>query len=242
MGRNASKNIAIGTQQGEGQVSQCTVVPISASSFTQPAEAGRNVEAENIPLSMTGATCVPAPESAVSQIQIPGINDGRKGIGEMKPETQNGGDPPVVGRKPTGSDKAAPLFLHRQEWSEEDSLKLAIDITSISPSSVRYFEMGQDNAFHIGHVTKHDEDGFYLYTESQSHLSINGQPITGDPAKISGVLANYQFGGMTAVLAYLESLESIDSDAEPEGSECLPANSPEHLIDNPTSENGDDVE
>ena len=154
-------------------------------------------------------------------------------------EFGNGGNPPVVGRKPTGSDSAAQLFLHPKEWSEEDSLKLAIDLTSINPSSVRYFEMGRDNAFHIGHVTKHEEDGFYLYTESQSHLSINGQPVTGDPAKISGVLANYQFGGMTAVNAYLESLECEDSDEEPEGSESLQANSPEHMSINSASESGD---
>jgi hypothetical protein len=243
MAANSKKNIAIGTQWGEGQLSLDTLLPISASSITQPAEAGSNVEAEDIPLSMTGATGAPAPNgSAVSQIQIPGMNDGRKGIGEMKPETQNGGDPPVVGRKPTGSDSAAQLFLHRQEWSEEDSLKVAIDLTSISASSVRYFEMGQDNAFHIGHVTKHDEDGFYLYTESQSHLSINGEPITGDPAKISGVLANYQFGGMTAVLAYLDSIKSDHLDEEPEGSQSLQANSPEHLKVNSPTENGDEVE
>ena len=157
-------------------------------------------------------------------------------------EFENGGVPPVVGRKPTGSDNAAQLFLHRQVWSEEDSLKVAIDLTSISASSVRYFEMGQDNAFHIGHVTKHDEDGFYLYTESQSHLSINGQSVTGDPAKISGVLANYQFGGMKAVNAFLESLECDYSDEELEGSQCLPANSPEDLNIDSTSENGESVE
>lgn len=60
---------------------------------------------------MTGATGAPAPESAVSQIQIPGINDGRKVIGKMKPETRNCGDSPVVGRKPTCSDSAAQLSL-----------------------------------------------------------------------------------------------------------------------------------
>lgn len=155
---------------------------------------------------------------------------------------QNGGDPPVVGRKPTGSDCAAPLFIANGEWSKEDSLKSAIDLTCVSPSSVRYFEMGQDNAFHIGHVAKHDADGFYLYTESQSHLSINGQPITGDPAKISGVLANYQFGGMTAVLAYLDSIKSDDFIEEPEGSESLAANSPEHLKVNSPTDNGDEVD
>ena len=44
---------------------------------------------------------------------------------------------------------------------------------------------------------------------------------------------------MTAVNAYLESLERDDSDEEPEGSESLPANSPEHVIITPALENGD---
>ena len=52
---------------------------------------------------------------------------------------------------------------------------------------------------------------------------------------------NYKLLGAEAVFAYLASRNG-DSDEEPEGSRSLQANSPEHLIDNPASGNGDDVE
>lgn len=43
---------------------------------------------------MTGATCAPAHESAVSQIQIPGINVGREVVGKMTPMKRKGAQHP----------------------------------------------------------------------------------------------------------------------------------------------------
>ncbi len=187
MGRNASKNIAVGTQQGEGQVSQCTVVPISASSITQPAEAGSNVEVGNLPLSMTGATGAPAPESAVSQIQIPDTNVGRKGFGEMKPETQNCGDSPVVGRKPTGSDSVAQLSLASDEICTGKGLVVQ-----------------QEN------LNSHNPDLAYLDSSE-----------------------------FDAIEAFFESFVFVDSHKQLEGSDSLPANSPEPVTIESTQRGGE---
>lgn len=241
MAANSKKNIAIGTQWGEGQVSLDTLLSISASSITQPAEAGSNVEAENIPLSMTGATGVPAPESAVSQIQLPGMIDGRKGTGKMTPESQNGGDPPVVGRKPTGSDSAAPLFLtHRH--SESDVLETVSGLFGFDQPDPDDVDFGGECTIDIGGCYLADGPRFQVWYRHQIWIDVDHNPLKVEPEVVGNVLANYEYGGIDAVEAYLESLECNDSDEEPEGSQSLPANSPEHLKVNSQTENGDEVD
>jgi len=243
MAANSKKNIVGGTQRGEGQVSHDTVVPISASSFTHPAEAGTNVETENIPLSMTGANGAPAPSgSAVSQIQIPGIKDGRKGIGEMKPETPNGGNPPVVGRKPTGSEPAAPLFLPHRGWEEEElELKIRM-MLHVDLDEVDSVDFGERCTIDTSGIEYGDGKGLVLWSCKHYFLYIDGEEVVVEQDTLGNVLANYEFGGSEAVNAYLASLESVDSDEELEGSQCLPANSPENLNIDSTSENGESVE
>lgn len=238
MGRNASKNIAIGTQQGEGQVSQCTVVPISASSLCNAADAATNVETDIIPLSMTGATGAPAPESAVSQIQIPGINDGRKGIGDMKPETPNGGDPPVVGRKPTGSDKAAPLFFAHRQWDEEELAEKIRTLLHVDLDEVDSLDFGDRCTFEATGVEYADGKGLVLWSCKHYFLYINGEEVVVDQDELANVLVNYKLLGAEAVFAYLASRNG-DSDEEHEGSKSLPANSPEHVHIDSALENGD---
>ncbi len=124
-------------------------------------------------------------------------------------EFENGGVPPVVGRKPTVSENAAPSFLLHGPENEDERQALATHFLGVRPASVRFFEMGQESAFHVGHESQHFGDGLYLYTESQSHLTVNGTSIY-EPNLVAGVLANYKFAGMPAVQAYLESMMGSD--------------------------------
>ena len=170
MAANSKKNIAIGTQWEEGQVSLDTLLSISASSITQPAEAGSNVEAENISLSMTGATGAPAPESAVSQIQIPDTNVGRKGIGEMKPESQNGGDPPVVVFVPTSGKQTLVAHLKSRHETHGYSEGIADEV------QVALVKMAMErNGLTIEQVSSDVEDNHYLMS-----IQVTDQVVIGD--------------------------------------------------------------
>ncbi len=239
MAANSKKNIIGGTQRGEGQVSHDTVVPISASSFTYAAEAATNVETD-IPLSMTGATGASAPNgSAVSQIQIPDIKDGRKGIGEMKPETPNGGDPLVVGRKPTGSDNAAHLYLHPKEWNEEVVLETAESMFGIDLASAESVDFCTDDcSVELGHCVFADGAELQVWTQTKVFVDYRQNVVHLSCNELGDMLANYQYGGIEAVDAYFASLIE-GSDEELEGSQCLPANSPEQVIITSALENGD---
>ena len=230
-----------GAEVGVGQASDA-VAPISASSLFNAAEAATNVETDIIPLSMTGATGAPAPESAVSQIQIPGINDGRKGIGEMKPETQNGGYPPVVGRKPTGTDKAAPLFLAPSNWTDEEVLARSESMFGIDCTSPTIVDFGDDCTIDLGGCSLADGPEFQVWYRTQIWVELHHNTLKVEPEVLGDVLANYEYGGVEAVEAYLESLECEDPDEEPEGSESLAANSPEHVHIDSALEYGDDDE
>lgn len=244
MAARSKKNIAVGTQRGEGQVSQCTVVPISASSFTQPAEAGSNVEAGVFPISMPGATGVPAPnETAVSQFQIPGIKDGRKGIGEMKPDTPNGGDPLVVGPNPTGSEPAAPLYLHPKEWDEEVVLETAESMFGIDLTSAESVDFCTDDcSVELGHCVFADGAELQVWTQMKVFVDYRQNLVHLNSNEFGDMLANYQYGGIEAVDAYFESLIE-ESDEEPEGSQSLAANSPSgHEPSDSTSKAGESNE
>ena len=242
MAARSKKNIAVGTQRGEGQVSQCTVVPISASSFTQPAEAGNNVEAGFFPISMPGATGVPAPESAVSQIQIPDIKDGRKGIGEMKPDTPNGGDPLVVGPNPTGSEPAAPLILAPTNWTNEEVLVKAESMFGFDCTTPTIVDFGDECTIDLGGCLVADGREFQVWYRTKIWVELHYNTLKVEPEVLGDVLANYEYGGVEAVEAYLDSIETDDFDEEPEGSESLAANSPEHEHIDSTSENGESNE
>ncbi len=227
MAANCKKNIAVGTLRGDGQVSLNTVLPISSSFFTHPAEAGINVETEKIPLSMTGVNGAPAPsESAVSQIQIPDMKDGRKGIGEMKPDTPNGGDPLVVGPNPTGSDSAAQLFLPHRGWEEEELVLKIRMMLHVDLDEVDTVDFGERCTIDTSGIEYGDGKGLELWSCKHYFLYINGEEVVVEHDTLGNVLANYEFGGSEAVNAYLQSLERVDSDDEPEGSQSLAANSP----------------
>jgi hypothetical protein len=93
MDANFDMNVDDGAEMGVGQASIDAVAPISASSLFNAAEAAL-VEADNIPLSMTGATGVPAlNESAISQIHLPGENDRGKEDRIMTPMKRQGENP-----------------------------------------------------------------------------------------------------------------------------------------------------
>jgi hypothetical protein len=178
MAANSKKNITVGTQWGEGQVSLDTLLPISASSFTQPAEAGSNVEVGNIPLSMTGATGAPAPESAVSQIQIPDTNVGRKGFGEMKPETQNGGDPPMVASKPTGNSSVAQLSLASEEICTDKGLVVQQDNLNSHNPDLAYLDSSEFDAIEAFFESFVFVDSDEELEGSQSLQANSPEPVT----------------------------------------------------------------
>jgi hypothetical protein len=69
-------------------------------------------------------------------------------------------------------------------------------------------------------------------------------PIKYDKNLLGDVLANYEYNGIGAVDLYLYDLdpESKGVTVWPEGSQCLPANSPEDLNNDSTSENGESDE
>jgi hypothetical protein len=238
MAARSKKNIAVGTQQGEGQVSQRTVVPISASSFTQPAEAGSNVEAGVFPISMPGATCVPAPnETAVSQFQFLDGDPSSKETEMLK--RLDGGVPPVVGRKPTGSDNAAQLYLHPKEWDEEVVLETAESMFGIDLTSAESVDFCTDDcSVELGHCVFADGAELQVWTQMKVFVDYRQNLVHLTCNELGDMLANYQYGGIEAVDAYFASLIE-GSDEELEGSESLAANSPEHVHIDSALDNGD---
>jgi hypothetical protein len=242
MAARSKKNIAVGTQQGEGQVSLDTVVPISASSFTQPAEAGPNVEVGVFPISMPGAIGAPAPkETAVSQFHFLDGDPSSK-VTEMLNKL-DGGNPPVVGRKPTGSEPSAPLFLRPQVWLEEEVLCKAEEMFGIEltgAESVDFF--GDDCCVEVGHCVFADGGDLRVWTQTKVIVDYRNNLVHLDDNGLGDLLANYEYGGIEAVDAYIESLVD-DSSEEPEGSQSLAANSPSgHEPSDATSKAGESDE
>ena len=121
-------------------------------------------------------------------------------------EINEGGADPPSSDIPTEAIITKPVFLPHRIYSDNECQRLALSLTGIDPQSVRHFSVGQDCKFWIGHVTQSDLPGFYLYTESQSHLNVNGLPIHTDANYIANILSNYLFGGQKAVDAYLDSI------------------------------------
>lgn len=230
MGRNASKNIAIGTQQGEGQVSQCTVVPISASSFTHAAEAATNFETDIIPLSMTGATGAPAPNgSAVSQIQVSELTCKHL-------ETNTLSD--LFGHVPVGP----PMSLPPRNWTLEQLKEKIEDVLGLDCSGkvkISYSDKN-DGKFYLETCLVDDGQCTKLWSVETYMLDFSCNPLKLDNNMLGDVLANYEYNGICGVDMYLyhQCPERFTTDEEPEGSESLPANSPEHVIITSSLENG----
>ncbi len=238
MAARSKKNIAVGTQRGEGQVSQRTVVPISASSFTQPAEAGSNVETGVFPISMPGATVAPAPnETAVSQFHFLDGDPSSK-VTEMLNKL-DGGSPPVVGRKPTGSEPAAPLFLAPTIWTNEEVLEKAESMFGFDCTTPTIVDFGDECTIDLGGCLVADGREFQVWYRTKIWVELHHDALKVEPEVLGDVLANYEYGGVAAVEAYLDSIETDDFDEEPEGSESLAANSPEHEHIDSALENGD---
>lgn len=161
---------------------------------------------------------------------------------DMSRVFQNGGDPPVVGRKPTGSDSTAQVFLTHRGWEEEElELKIRM-MLHVDLDEVDSVDFGERCTIDTSGIEYGDGKGLVLWSCKHYFLYIDGEEVVVEQDTLGNVLANYEYGGSEAVNAYLESLESDDFIEEPEGSESLPANSPEHLKVNSTSENGDEVD
>ena len=243
MDANFDTNVDDIAEVGVGQALNA-VAPISANSLFKPAVAGSNVEVGIFPASMSGATGVPAPnETAVSQFQFLDGDPSSK-VTEMLTRL-DGGNPPVVGRKPTGSEPAAPLFLAPQKWSKEAILDKFGSVFGIDICDHDFVDFGFKSTIALGNFEFEDDSsvGLSLWSSKRYYLDIGLHTVMFDGHELGDVLANYEYGGVQAVVAYLESVTvDNDSSAEPEGSQSLAANSPEHVTIDSALENGESDE
>jgi hypothetical protein len=154
-------------------------------------------------------------------------------------EFENGGVPPVVGRKPTGSDNAAQLYLHPKEWDEEVVLETAESMFGIDLTRAESVDFCTDDcSVELGHCVFADGAELQVWTQTKFFVDYRQNLVHLNHNELGDLLANYQYGGIEAVDAYFESLNA-ESDKELEGSQSLAANSPEHEDIESTSENGD---
>ena len=197
MGHKANKNIPIGTQHGE---------------------AGSNVEAENIPLSMTGATGAPAPNgSAVSQIQMSDSTYTHK-------ETMTLSD--LFGHGPVGP----PSSLPPREWTLEQLKGKIEDVLGLDCSGVVKiaFTDQSDGKFNVETCYFDDGQCAELWSVQTYRLHFSCSPLKFNSNMLGDVLANYEYNGICGVDMYLygQYPELFLVDEEPEGSHSLAANSP----------------
>ncbi len=154
-------------------------------------------------------------------------------------EFENGGVPPVVGRKPTVSENAAPLYLHPKEWDEEVVLETAESMFGIDLTSAESVDFCTDDcSVEVGHCVFADGAELQVWTHTKVFVDYRQNLVHLNCNELGDMLANYQYGGIEAVDAYFESLIE-ESDEELEGSQSLAANSPEQVIITSVLENGD---
>ena len=157
-------------------------------------------------------------------------------------EFEDGGNPPVVGRKPTGSDNAAPSFLAPSTWTDELVLEKAESMFGFDCTTPTIVDFGDECTIDLGGCLLADGREFQVWYRTKIWVELHHDALKVEPEVLGDVLANYEYGGVAAVEAYLDSLEADEFEAEPEGSQCLAANSPEVLNIDSTSENGESNE
>jgi hypothetical protein len=144
-------------------------------------------------------------------------------------------------------------FLPHREWSEDEVLELAESTLGIDCTGAETVQFEVDDAIsmELDHLLLVDGAEFQVWARTTIVFDYYQCPISLDQDQVGNVLANYKYGGLSAVDAYFESKdaeaevedqplpisamkehfasihsEKQTSESKPEGSDSLAANSP----------------
>jgi hypothetical protein len=162
--------------------------------------------------------------------------------------------------------RAVATFLPHREWNEDEVLELAESTLGIECTGAETVQFEVDDAIsmELDHLLLADGAEFQVWARTTIVFDYYQCPISLDQDQVGNVLANYKYGGLSAVDAYFESKdaeadaedqplpisamkehfasihsEKQTSESKPEGSESLAANSPSDDHIDSALENGD---
>lgn len=126
---------------------------------------------------------------------------------------EDGGNPLVVGACPTGSSKTATTFLHHHTWEEDEVVDLIESVLGIDCSGVAEISFGKECGFTFQLKGCDVADGaeWQVWSTKNFSLEVDHDSLLVNHDVLGNVLANYKFGKLESVYAYLDSIAGSET-------------------------------